>query len=306
MSQVRAVDLFAGAGGWTTGATQAGVKVVAAINHWQTSVDSHSANHPDTKHMCQDIALLDPRDLPDYDMLLASSACQGHTRARGKERPHHDTQRSTAWHIVDVLEATRPKCFAAENVIEMRTTWALYPEWIQAVRKLGYAVAEQDLCASGFGVPQERLRLIVTGVLDGKKSPTIISPKFAPVPIRGVIDFAAGNWSPVKSHVSATVARTERGRKEFGHMFVMPYYGSGSGLTGRSLDRPIGTITTIDRWAVVRGDEMRMLSVDEYREAMGFPRGYILHGTKRDQVKQLGNAVSPCVARSVVEQLCAA
>lgn len=49
--------------------------------------------------------------------------------------------------------------------------------------------------------------------------------------------------------------------------FVMPYNGSGSGLTGRSLARPLGTVTAADRWAVVDGDRMRMLSIRELRAA---------------------------------------
>lgn len=46
---------------------------------------------------------------------------------------------------------------------------------------------------------------------------------------------------------ASTLLRVENGWKRFGERFVMPYYGSGSGLTGRSLNRPIGTITTLDR-----------------------------------------------------------
>lgn len=54
----------------------------------------------------------------------------------------------------------------------------------------------------------------------------------------------------------------------FGERFVMSYYGFGSDLTGRSLDRPIGTITTLDRWAVVDGDRMRMITANEAMSAI--------------------------------------
>ncbi|HEY0883298.1 MAG TPA: DNA cytosine methyltransferase, partial [Archangium sp.] len=56
---MRAVDLFAGAGGWTTGARAAGVRVLMAVNHWPRAVESHAANHPETEHVCQDLALFD-------------------------------------------------------------------------------------------------------------------------------------------------------------------------------------------------------------------------------------------------------
>ncbi|EUB74496.1 C-5 cytosine-specific DNA methylase [Pseudomonas sp. GM41(2012)] len=50
-----AIDLFAGLGGWSTGARNAGVEVVWAANHWPEAVKWHSANHPRTQHVCQDL-----------------------------------------------------------------------------------------------------------------------------------------------------------------------------------------------------------------------------------------------------------
>jgi len=93
------------------------------------------------------------------------------------------------------------------------------------------------------------------------------------------------------------------GRRQFGARFVMPYYGTGSGLTGRSLARPIGTITTRDRWALVDGDRMRMLNKGENRDAMGFRRSYILPDDHRLAVHVLGNAVAPKVACDVINAL---
>lgn len=298
---MRAVDLFAGAGGWTTGASQAGVNVLAAVNHWPVAVESHRLNHPGTDHRCQDVALMDPRDLPAFDLLLASPACQGHSRARGTDKPHHDASRSTAWAVVDVAEVTRPCFLAVENVPEFRE-WALFPLWREALQRLGYALTEQVLDASEFGVPQERRRLFVLGVLDGP-AVQIRAPRRTPVPARSFIRWGAGGWSPVKGHAENTLRRIASGRAEFGPRFVAPYYGSGSGETGRSVDRPIGTVTCLDRWAVVDSDQMRMLSVAECSDAMGFPAGYQLTGTRRDQIKQLGNAVCPPVAREVVTQI---
>lgn len=98
---------------------------------------------------------------------------------------------------------------------------------------------------------------------------------------------------------------SERGRAEFGDTFVFPYYSKGSGLTGRSIDRPLGTVTTRDRWAIVRGDMMRMLTVKEYQQAMGFPADYQLLGSRKDCIWQLGNAVVPAVMQSICKQILA-
>lgn len=72
---VRAIDLFAGAGGFSTGAVAAGVDVVWAANHWQEAVDIHKLNHPDTYHLCQDLHQADWSKLPEHELLLASPAC---------------------------------------------------------------------------------------------------------------------------------------------------------------------------------------------------------------------------------------
>lgn len=60
---MKAIDLFAGAGGFSKGAAQAGCSVVWAANHWQAAVDILSANHPGTAHACQDLQQADWREV---------------------------------------------------------------------------------------------------------------------------------------------------------------------------------------------------------------------------------------------------
>ena len=52
MRQLRAADLFCGAGGTSSGAESSGAaKVVCAVNHWQTAVETHSRNFPHAVHI---------------------------------------------------------------------------------------------------------------------------------------------------------------------------------------------------------------------------------------------------------------
>lgn len=295
----RAVDLFAGAGGSSTGAAQAGVEIVAALNHWPRAVETHRINNPRAEHYCQDAATLDPRKLPAFDLLLASPACQGHAKARGKDRPRHDASRATAWSVVDVAECRRPAAIVVENVPEF-ASWSLYPQWRQSLEKLGYHLSENVLDAADFGAPQHRVRLLIVGRLDRQPTP-ITATAGRLTPIREAIDMHAGRWSPVAGHCEATLRRVAKGRRDHGRQFLVSYYGSTKG--GRSLDRPIGTITTRDRWAIVDGDRMRMLTPGEAKVAMGFPADYVLSGSKKEQVHQLGNAVVPAVMRAACESL---
>lgn len=298
---MKAIDLFAGAGGSTTGALLAGVDVVWAANHWRAAVDVHAANHPQITHSCQDLHQADWEDVPRHDLLLASPCCQGHSRARGVDRPHHDASRSTAWAVVSCAEFHRPDVVVVENVVEF-SAWSLYPSWRDAMHRLGYAVAPHVIDAADHGVPQHRVRLFI--VCTRSENPMALNTlrRIRHVPIANVIRWDSGNWSEIErpGRSAATLARIAAGRKRFGRRFVMPYYGSGSGLTGRSIHRPIGTLTTRDRWAIVDGTKMRMVSIDEGKDIMSFPPSYQLPASSKVAMQMLGGAVAPLQMRDLL------
>ncbi|MEW2424866.1 DNA cytosine methyltransferase [Streptomyces nigra] len=86
------------------------------------------------------------------------------------------------------------------------------------------------------------------------------------------------------------------------HLLV-PYYGNG---TARSVREPVGTLSTRDRYALVRGqvdiDDVlfRMLEPHEIGRAMSFADAYVVLGNKRERVRQYGNAVTPNCAEVIV------
>lgn len=305
---MRAIDLFAGAGGFSTGAKMAGVDIVWVANHWEVAVNIHAKNHPSAIHVCQDLHQANWLEVPSHDIMLAAPCCQGHSPARGKEHgnPQHDASRSTAWAVVSAAECHRPDFVVVENVPEF-LDWALFPAWEMAMEKLGYKFTANIVDSADHGVPQHRVRMFLIGVR-AKHALQIALPKKEHVPASSFIDFNAERWSKVDKpgRADATLQRVANGRATHGDRFIMPYYKSGSGLTGRSLGRPIGTITTRDRWAVVDGDRMRMLSAQECRAAMGFPEDYILPAQHRLAVHMLGNAVCPPVARDIINAIKAA
>lgn len=300
---MKAIDLFAGAGGFSTGARMAGVSVVWAANHWPVAVGVHQLNHAEALHVCQDLHQAHWDEVPAHDLLLASPCCQGHSRARGKAHgnPQHDASRSTAWAVVSSLEYHRPAFGVVENVPEFMQ-WALFPAWAQALTALGYAISPTIIDAADHGVPQHRRRLFI--VLSRSRCPMELDlPRRAHMPAAGIIDWSAGKWSSIDrpGRSAATLNRIANGRAAHGDRFLTAYYGSERG--GRSIDRPIGTITTRDRWAVINGDKMRMLNVAEARRAMGFPDDYALPEQSRLAMHLLGNAVCPPVAADVIEAI---
>lgn len=88
----------------------------------------------------------------------------------------------------------------------------------------------------------------------------------------------------------------------------MVYYGSDGSGGWQPLDRPLRTVTTIDRFALIEHDgkvpRMRMLQVPELKRAMGFCEDFEFPvGTRRDRIRLLGNAVCPPVMEAVVRAL---
>lgn len=300
---MNAIDLFAGLGGWSTGAKQAGVNVLWAANHWPDAVQWHAANHPKTIHVCQDLHQADWTKVPSHDLLLASPCCQGHSKARGKAsgNPQHDASRSTAWAVVSAAEFHKPKAAIIENVPEFMD-WALYPAWAAAMHALGYQLAPHFVDCADLGVPQNRERLFI--VATRSQSPLFLDlPKYDHVPATDFICFDSGNWSEIDKagRAQATLERVANGRIAHGDRFVMSYYGNSK--TGRSIHRPIGTITTRDRWAIVDGNRMRMLTADENLLAMSFPADIKRPASHKLTVHMAGNAVPPLAAQRIIEQL---
>lgn len=304
------VDLFAGAGGSSIGAVAAGARVVWAANHWPTAVAVHRLNHPSTEHACQDLQQQDWRDVPASDVVWASPARQGHSRAaslggtgRRGSAPHHDALRSTAWAVVSCLEVLRTPVCVVENVVELRS-WVLYPAWCAALTALGYSISENIVDAADCGVPQSRKRLFL--VLTRSRAPLHLDlEKRDHVPFANFIDESEGGWAPVSTRGRGVRERVAKARSNFPNGLVISQYVTNH--PGRALARPLATVTTKTQLALVREgrheDEIRFLNSLELRRAMSFPDSYVLDGRLSIDTKLLGNAVAPKVATAIIERL---
>ncbi len=253
------------------------------------------------------------RDIGPIDILLASPECTNHTCAKGA-KPRDESSRATAMHVVRFARAFRSRWLVLENVVHMRP-WSRYAELKNELIRLGYKLAEQVLDASQFGVPQSRRRLFL--VRDMERAPRLAVPSRLTH-----VRTAESNLDPedrwrtkplyVRGRAPGTLERAHRAFESLGPngRFLIVYYGIDGSGGWQPLNRPLRTITTLDRFALVRpsdcGPVMRMLQVPELKRAMGFNRTYLLSvGTRRDQIRLLGNGVCPPVMRSVIRSLTA-
>jgi DNA (cytosine-5)-methyltransferase 1 len=295
---MRVVDLFAGWGGFTLGAEMAGAQVLWAANHWRLAVDAHQANHPRVRHACQDLRQADWTSLPQYDLLCASPACQGHsTASQARRRQYHDAQRNTAFAVIDCCDITEPAYVLVENVLKFRE-WRHYPYWCGMMREMGYHLTERVARASHHGVPQRRDRLFIFGSKRRAIKPPLqmaFEPAFGPC-----IDWDEGNWRHVSKASPGGRERLEASRR-CGQQALVQHT---TGHRGIPLSEPIRTITTQDQWVVRDGDMYRPLTLRELARGMGFPDDYMWpKATRRDTLKGLGNAVCPPVARDLISYI---
>lgn len=275
----------------------AGLRVLWASNHKQLVLDYHKRNHPGTEHICQDLHQADWAAVPDCDLAAASPSCQGHCDARGAERENHERDRATMFAVTSMAERKRPAVIMVENVEEV-TRWLLFDLWLCMFQKLGYHITWKVLDAADYGVPQNRVRIfVILTQFKLETDPFSLLRTQPQIPFRTILEDV-----PLKSRVRDKCANTRRriakARLELGDEFLVPYYSSAT--TGRSLDRPLGTVTTRDRYAYVKGDRLRMLTITEYKKAMTFPLAYQLPSSKAPALEMLGNAVPPVLASQVI------
>lgn len=215
--ELSVADMFSGAGGFDAGLKLALLLLarqrqrlrfkpkLVAINHWDTAITSHKANHPDAVAVTADVFETDPLELipgGKLDLLLASPTCTYYSRARGGKPISWDQRkgRMTPQQVELWAAKLGPKAIIIENVPEFREWgpvckrssrceqhgWAgpaegeraicgkpdrskkgkLFRAWVKRLQKLGYKIAYRILNAANFGDMTTRERFFLIGRKD--------------------------------------------------------------------------------------------------------------------------------------------
>lgn len=179
------VDNFAGGGGASTGIEMAtGYSVDIAINHDPEAIKMHKANHPNTKHYCENVWAVDPvKACNGHPVALAwfSPDCKHFSKAKGG-KPKDKNIRGLAWVACRWAGLVRPRVIMLENVEEFKTWGPLnrghhpikakqgktFEKFVQQLNDLGYTVEFKDLIAADYGAPTMRKRFFLIARCDGK------------------------------------------------------------------------------------------------------------------------------------------
>lgn len=207
------VDNFAGGGGASTGIELAtGYSVDIAINHDPEAIKMHKANHPNTKHYCEDIWQVDPfKACNGHPVGLAwfSPDCKHFSKAKGG-KPKDKFIRGLAWVACRWAGLVRPRVIMLENVEEFKTWGPLnrghhpikakqgktFERFVQQLTDLGYEVQFRELIAADYGAPTMRKRFFLIARCDRK-------PIVWPEPTHAPADSEAVKAGLLKPYVGA-------------------------------------------------------------------------------------------------------
>lgn len=161
----RTIDLFAGIGGIRLGFDKFGCKNVFS-SEWDKHAQKIYADNFGEEPF-GDINLIEPKDIPDHDILLAGFPCQPFSIA-GKGLGFSDTRGTLFFNIEEILREKKPKAFLLENVKRLTThdkgkTFEIIKDRLQT---LGYHIHYKVLNSLEYGnVPQKRERIYIVGFL---------------------------------------------------------------------------------------------------------------------------------------------
>jgi len=165
----KALDLFAGAGGMSTGLEQAGFEILFANEVSETFSRSLQHNHPDTKVWTEDIQNLSAKDVRqslalsrgELDLLAGGPPCQGFS-VNAPKRCSSDERNHLFLDYLRFVEEFQPKVVVIENVPGMVSfeKGGTIKAILLALENLGYKVSVKILYAPHYGVPQMRWRTI--------------------------------------------------------------------------------------------------------------------------------------------------
>ncbi|MEC4812895.1 MAG: DNA cytosine methyltransferase [Scytonema sp. PMC 1069.18] len=171
------IDLFAGAGGLTTGFHLAGWESLCAIDIDKKALATYKLNYPNTKVVNQDICKVNPSELrlclslkrEELTALIGGPPCQGFSRnipavARSLNDPRNLLYKT----FLEFVQEFRPLYAVMENVSEILKAYdgVVQNEITEQLESFGYKVASASLNAAHYGVPQTRTRAFFIASLD--------------------------------------------------------------------------------------------------------------------------------------------
>ena len=307
------VDLFCGAGGMSLGLKLAGMAIRFGADRSFHCVATYRRNFPEAKALRTDVASLNPREIlrcvrVRSNLVLAGCPpCQLFSqlhRSRGPVGPEIQS-------YLRLIDQLSPRCLVFENVPLIRSYPDAWVATLETLGQLGYHVRHGVICASDFGVPQHRKRLLL---IAARKPIEIPRPlQAASVTVRRAIGSMPERDPSIPNHVTMKLAPQNlarlRATARDGGTSKRPGMAFDDSYARMYWDRPAPTITTrcvsFSNGRFGHPEFDRAMTVREAATLQGFPPDFVFEGGVWEAASQVGNAVPPPVALAVGKQITA-
>lgn len=344
MKKNNVIDLFCGAGGLSLGFENAGFKSILAIDFWAPAIETYNNNRSNKVGQVQDITKLDKEFFEQFDIknlsgVIGGPPCQGFSLA-GK-RVIDDDRNKLYRDYFRVLEILKPDFFLMENVVGLTNLngGAIKEDIIRRADLIGYHVSYKILCASDYGVPQNRRRVIFIGIkkeIYDKKGEFVFPEQknYQVTCLEALSDLPnldegqdktqyvcepQSDYQRLMRKNSVEVHNHEQSKHSEETIKAISYVPQGGGMRDipieirgdrkyssllRRMDssKPSQTVDTGHR-TYFHYKENRVISVREAARLQSFPDDYIFYTGKQNQYKQVGNAVPPILAYELAKSI---
>ena len=162
---LKAVELFAGIGGFRLGMANANIETIWANDINELSCQVYESNFGKDSLVLGDINKIPISDIPNHHILTAGFPCQPFSPA-GKKLGVRDCVRGTLFErIVEIIDKKQPKYFFLENVKRLLTMENGYHFRVilNALSELDYFIEWRIISPISFGIPQNRDRIFIFG-----------------------------------------------------------------------------------------------------------------------------------------------
>lgn len=162
-SNMKAIELFAGIGGFRVAADKVGIQTIWANDNSSNACKVYESRHGKGSIMCGDIHDFVGR-IPEHDMLTGGFPCQPFSAA-GKKKGIRDARGTLFEVIVQVLRYHRPTYFVLENVKRLLTmeNGFHFATILSSLSDLDYQIEWRLLNSMLMGLPQNRQRVFLVG-----------------------------------------------------------------------------------------------------------------------------------------------
>ncbi|PGH22870.1 DNA (cytosine-5-)-methyltransferase [Fusobacterium polymorphum] len=327
--QLKAIELFAGAGGLALGIEKAGFNTIGLIEIDKNACDTLKLNRPNWNIINENIATISSKDLEslfsikkgELELLSGGAPCQAFSYA-GKRLGLEDTRGTLFYHYALFLKKLQPKIFLFENVkgLLSHDKGKTHETIINVFKEEGYTIYEKVLNAWDYGVAQKRERLIIVGIrndLLNKLNFLFPTPhNYKPILRDILLDCPESKgvaYSEYKKKIFELVPPGGYWKdipKEIAKEYMKSCWDMEGGRTGilrrLSLDEPSLTVLTspsqkqTDRCHPI---EARPFTIRENARCQSFPDEWIFSGSIADQYRQVGNAVPVNLAYEVALEI---